>query len=97
MSNILKDLAILFFSAGEEVEKKANEFKEKREERYKEFEEKMKDKKEEFKSKFGEEINKAKENLSEIIGKVGLASKKEIDDLKDMINELNSKIDKMNK
>ena len=46
MSNLFKDMAVLLFSAGDELEKKAGEFKNLREDRYKEFEEKVKNKQE---------------------------------------------------
>ena len=88
MSNLFKDMAVLLFSAGDELEKKAGEFKSLREDRYKEFEEKVKNKQEEFKDKsteiknmFGDEIKKVEENILEFTEKIGFASKKEVDSL----------------
>jgi polyhydroxyalkanoate synthesis regulator phasin len=97
MSNIIKDFAVLLFSAGDEIEKKADEFKKERQERYGKFEEEMKKKKEEFKSKFDEEYGKAKENITEFVDKYGLVTKKEIEELKKKIDELSSKLDSQNK
>ena len=53
MSNLFKDMAVLLFSAGDELEKKAGEFKNLREDRYKEFEEKVKNKQEEYCCPYG--------------------------------------------
>jgi polyhydroxyalkanoate synthesis regulator phasin len=97
MNSFLKDLSILLFSVGEEIENKAKEFKEEREQRYKEFEEKIKDRKEEFKEKHGEEMEKIRKRISEFSGKLGLATKDEIDEIKAMLAELNTKIDNLKK
>jgi len=97
MSNFLKDLSILVFSAGEEIEKKAAEFKARREERYKEFEERLKQKKEEWKEQSGERKESLKHKLSEIPGKLGLATKEEIEEIKTMLADLNRKIDEIKK
>jgi polyhydroxyalkanoate synthesis regulator phasin len=97
MSNIIKDLAVLLFSAGDEIEKKAEEFKKDRQERYDKFEDEMKKKKEEFKAKFDQEFGKAKDNISEFVEKHGLVTKKEIDELKKKIDELSAKLDSQNK
>ena len=43
MSNILKDIAALLFTMGEEIEKKAEEYKNTREARQEEFEQKMRE------------------------------------------------------
>jgi hypothetical protein len=97
MINFLKDLSIFLFSAGEEIEKKAEEFKENREARYKEFEEKIKVKKEEFESKHGEDMDNIRKKMSEFTGKLGLATKDELKEIKNMILELNKKIDDLKK
>jgi polyhydroxyalkanoate synthesis regulator phasin len=93
MDSFFKDLAVLLFSAGEEIEKKAKEFKETREERYKEFEKKINEKKEEFKVKHGEDINKMKDKMSGVASNLGLATKSEIDEIKKMVSEINKKLD----
>lgn len=97
MSNILKDLAVLLFSAGEELDKKAEEFRQAREERQEEFEEKIRQQKEEYKEKYQNDFDSMKEKLSEAAGKFGLASKEEIDELKAMVKDLADKLDNMNK
>ena len=97
MINFLKDLSIFLFTAGEEIEKKSAEFKEKREERYKEFEEKIKEKKEEFKSRYGEDMENFRKKVSEFTGKLGLATKDEVSEIKNMIADLNKKIDDLKK
>ena len=95
MSNILKDIAVLLFSAGEEIERKAEEFKKEREERYNKFEETIKEKSEKVKSSFEEEINRAKYHFSGFTDKLGIASKSEIDELRKKLDELSQKIDNM--
>ena len=95
MGNILKDIAVMIFSAGEEIEGKAEELKKERDSRYKKFEEHMKEGKEEFKTSFSDDFKKAKDALSDITGKFGLASRKEVQELKEMIDQLNAKIDKL--
>ena len=102
MSNLFKDMAVLLFSAGDELEKKAGEFKNLREDRYKEFEEKVKNKQEEFKDKsteiknmFGDEIKKVEENILEFTEKIGFASKKEVDSLNQKIDDLSKKLDQL--
>ncbi len=97
MSNILKDLAVLLFTAGEELEKKAEEYKKTREARQEEFEEKLRQKKEDIKDKYQDDMDSIKEKLSETVGKFGLASKEEIDELKSLVKELSEKIDNLNK
>ena len=97
MGNILKDMAVLLFSAGEEIEKKADEFRKDREERYEKFEKSLKDKKEQFSTAFEDEIHKAREKVSEFTEKLGFVSKREIDDLKKKIDELSQKIDTLAK
>jgi len=95
MGNFLKDIAVLLFSAGEEIEQKADDFKQKRDERYKEFEEKIQQKKETMKTKLDEEVEKAKQNLKDFSGKLGFVSKDEFNDLKKKIDELGEKLDKI--
>jgi hypothetical protein len=97
MINFLKDLSIFLFTAGEEIEKKAAEFKGQRESRYKEFEEKIKDSKDEFKSKYGEKMENLRKKFSEFSGNLGLATKEELNEIKIMISELTKKMDEMNK
>lgn len=97
MSNILKDLAVLLFSAGEELEKKAEEYKKTRETRQEEFEQKLRQQKEDIKGKYQDDMESIKEKLSETAGKFGLATKEEIDELKTLVKDLTDKIDKMNK
>ncbi len=104
MNSFLKDLGVLIFSAGEEVEKKAQEFRAQREERYKDFEEKIKEKKEEWNQKkedwsekHKEDFDKIKDKVGEVIGTLGLATKNEVDELKKMILELSNKMDKSDK
>ena len=94
MSNILKDIAVLLFSAGEEIEQKAEDFKQKRDERYKEFEEKFTQTKDDVKSKLDEEVDKAKENIKDFAGKLGFVSKAEYDELKKKLDEMSEKMDK---
>lgn len=67
MKSILKDIAVLLFAAGDEIESKAREFKENREKRYKEFEEKLKEKKDDFMSRAG---FASKEDISTLMNKI---------------------------
>jgi len=97
MYNLLKDVAVLLFSIGDDVEKKAAEFKKCREERYKKFEGAMKEKGDEIKSRLEKEADKAKQKISDFTSRIGLVSKKEIDELKEAIDKLNTKIDSLNK
>lgn len=104
MNSFLKDLGILIFSAGEDIENKAKEFKSQRETRYKEFEEKIKEKKEEWQNKKEEwttkhkdDFEKIKDKIGDAVGTLGLATKKEVDDLKTMMKDLSEKIDKLGK
>jgi hypothetical protein len=95
MSNVLKELAMLLYSAGEEVEKKAAEYKEKRDERAQKFEDTIREKLDRADSFLGEEGRKMKKHILEVADKIGIASKKEIDDLKKEVNDLAAKIDAM--
>ena len=95
MSNILKDFAMLLFSAGEELEKKADEYKKQREARHEEFEQKMQQQKEDFKGKYQDDMECMKEKISETAAKLGFATKDEVNELKSMLHDLSEKIDKM--
>jgi hypothetical protein len=97
MSNFLKDLSILVFAAGEEIEKKAKEFRSQREARYKEFDEKLQAKKAEWKEKSGEKRDSIQQLLAGVPGKLGLASKAEVDEIKSMLADLNRKLDELKK
>lgn len=97
MSNILKDMAVLLFSMGEELERKAEEYKNTREARQEEFEQKIRQQKEELKEKYQGDMESMKEKLSETAGKMGLATKEEIEELKTLMKDLSEKIDNMNK
>ena len=67
MKNLLKDIAVLLFAAGDEIENKAKEFKKDREKRFKEFEQKLKEKKDDFMSRTG---FASKEDISNLIKKI---------------------------
>jgi polyhydroxyalkanoate synthesis regulator phasin len=67
VNNILKEIAVLLFAAGDEIETKAKEFKKDREKRFKEFEKKLKDKKDTFMSKAG---FASKEDISGLMKKI---------------------------
>ncbi len=97
MSNILKDMAALLFSMGEELERKAEEYKNTREARQEEFEQKIRQQKEDLKEKYQGDMESMKEKLSETAGKIGLATKEEIEELKTLMKDLSEKIDNMNK
>ena len=97
MSNILKDMAALLFSMGEELERKAEEYKNTREARQEEFEQKIRQQKEDLKEKYQGDMDSMKEKLSETAGKIGLATKEEIEELKTLMKDLSEKIDNMNK
>ncbi len=64
MTNLFKDFAMLLFSAGEEIEKKAEEFRHKREERYSDFDEKMKENISDISEKLGLATKKEVEDLN---------------------------------
>jgi len=93
MANMLKDLAVLLFAAGDEIERKSEEFRKKREARYAEFDEKFKHTREKAKTRFEQDIEKARDGIRELSGKLGVASKDEIEELKKKIDDLSSKID----
>jgi polyhydroxyalkanoate synthesis regulator phasin len=95
MSNLLKELAMLLYSAGEEVEKKAAEFREKRDERAKKFEDTIKEKAEKAESIFDDEVTKMKARITELAGKIGVASKTEIDELKKEVGDLVEKVNSL--
>lgn len=67
MKSILKDIAVLLFAAGDEIELKAKEFKKEREHRYKEFEHKLHKRKDEFMSNTG---FASKEDISILVKKI---------------------------
>lgn len=94
MSNIVKDLAAILFSAGEELEKKAEEYKQHREKRQDEFEDKLRQQKEVFKEKHHCNSDNMKEKFTETASRLGLATKEDVDELKEMILDLNDKIKK---
>jgi polyhydroxyalkanoate synthesis regulator phasin len=95
MSNLLKELAMMLYSAGEEVEKKAAEYREKRDERAKKFEDTIRENLDKADSFLDEEGKKMKKRINELADKIGIASKNEIDELKKQINDLAAKIDGM--
>lgn len=97
MSNILKDMAALLFSMGEELERKAEEYKNTREVRQEEFEQKIRQQKEDLKERYQGDMESMKEKLSETVGKIGLATNEEIEELKILMKDLSEKIDNMNK
>lgn len=77
MKNLLKDIAVLLFSAGDEIERKAEEFKKERKERYEKFENELKEAKDNIAAKFGvastgqiDELKKQIEELSKKIDKI---------------------------
>lgn len=94
MSNIIKDLAAILFSAGEEIEKKAEEYKQTREARQETFEQKLRQQQKEFEEKYQCNTEFMKEKISETAGKIGLATKDDIEELKKMLKDLNDKIEK---
>ncbi len=67
MKSILKDIAVLLFAAGDEIELKAKQFKKEREKRFKEFEEKLKGRKDDFMSRAG---FASKEDISTLMQKI---------------------------
>ena len=75
MSNLLKDVAILLFSAGEEIEAKSTELRQEREKRFNEFEEKLKSGSESVKSSLKDEARKARDGLSAFTDKLGIATR----------------------
>ncbi len=75
MISVIKNVGLLLFSAGDEIERKAEEFKKIRRERYKNMEDVLGNGKNDF------------------LGKLGVASESQIDELKDQIEELSSKMD----
>jgi hypothetical protein len=95
MANLLRDLAVLMFAASEEIEKKSTEFRQKREERFKKFSAEMKVSKEAFVKKHEKELARAHDKISAEAGKIGIATRSEIDDLKTMVAELSGKLDKV--
>ena len=97
MSNILKDLAVLLFSAGEELEKKAEEYRQAREARQADFEQKLRQQKDHLKEKYQGDMESIKEKISETAGKFGLATKEEVDELKTLLKDISEKIDKLNR
>jgi hypothetical protein len=90
-------MAALLFSMGEELERKAEEYKNTREARQEEFEQKIRQQKEDLKEKYQGDMESMKEKLSETAGKIGLATKEEIEELKTLMKDLSEKIDNMNK
>ncbi len=96
MSNPLKDLGILLFKAGEEFEQKTDEFRKKNKDRYTEFEGKIRDAGETMGNRFDEEVNRARGSINDLTTRIGLASKKEIDELRDKLDELSRKLDTFN-
>ena len=95
MNSLIKDIAVLLFRLGDEIEGKTKEYKEKREERFRQFSEKIKDRQDQFSSKHEEAIKKAQEGFSKVVSKAGLATKSELDDLKKVISEFDTKLDKI--
>ncbi|TFG62826.1 MAG: hypothetical protein E4H36_07095 [Spirochaetales bacterium] len=97
MSSLLKELGVLIFSAGEEIEKKAAEFKAKREERFKEFDEKVNTAKEDIKTKYGGQFGKVKDRLNDFVSGLGMATKEEIKELRDLVKAIDAKLESMGK
>lgn len=95
MANVLKELGMMFYNAGEKFDEKATEFNEKRKDQYKDFEEKVKTEADSFKKTFDEDVNKVKTGMSDLVENFKFATKKEILDLKDMVDKLSEKLEEM--
>ena len=95
MANFLRDLAVLLFTASEQVEKKSSEFRKIREERFKKFSRELEESKEAFLKKHEKEIGKAHEKITAAAGKIGIATKAEIDEIKKMIGEFDEKLNRI--
>lgn len=89
-----KDLGLLILAASEEIDTKAREYKKKREDRFSDFEQSVEDKRKKIHSHFDEEFEKVKEHFERISMKLGLATKQDISEVKDMIQALSDKVDK---
>jgi polyhydroxyalkanoate synthesis regulator phasin len=78
MKNLIKDIAILLFAAGDEIQCKAEEFKHKREKRYKEMEDKIKNTRDDILSRGGfaskDDIDSLKEQIRELSAKLDTMS-----------------------
>lgn len=90
MTNLLKDIAVLLFSAGDEIELKADEFKKQRKERFDKMEGSLKDKLDKVETVI-------KDKKDDFASRFGIVTSKQIDDLQKQIDKLNSKIDKLTK
>lgn len=90
MTNLLKDIAVLLFSAGDEIEQKAEEFKKQRKEKFDKVEGSLKE-------KFEKVENAIKDKKDDFVTRFGIVSSKQIEDLQKQIDKLTAKIDKLSK
>lgn len=99
MFDKLRDILLYLYEASEKMEEKSTIFAEQRKERMGEF----KKHKEELHAKAKEKIKemktetkeKTQQQLDELLKKAGVARKSEIDELKKMIADLATKVDKL--
>lgn len=96
MGKILRDIAILLFNSNEIIHDRAEEIRNDRLLRSESFQRTEK-KKEKFHTLFSDGINKALEGIFEIREFLGVASKNEINEIKILIKELQSRIDELHK
>ena len=96
MANLLKEMAMLLYTAGDEVEKKMEEYRKKRDENRGGCEEAAREKREKIESFLEDGKKKMKESMNTLADKIGFASKGEIEKLKQEIESLSAKLDSLN-
>ncbi len=90
MTNLLKDIAVLLFSAGDEIEQKADEFKKLRKDRLDKVEGSLKD-------KFDKVESAILDKKDDLVDRFGFVTSKQIEDLQKQVDKLSAKVDKLSK
>jgi polyhydroxyalkanoate synthesis regulator phasin len=89
-------MAMLLYTAGEEIDKKIEDYKKKRDDNCGSFEEEARKRREKIEAFIEDEKKKMKERINSLADKMGFVSRSEVDRLKQEIEALSAKLDSLN-
>ncbi len=101
MFEAIKYFSVFAFNAADKMEETAHEFADKRRERMEEFRKEQKEMADKMRAKFDEHRTEAsgkiRDQVEQVLGETGVATKREVDELKSMIGDLAKKVGKLSK
>lgn len=86
MFDLIKDFLLFAYKATERIEDKSRQFAEEREKRM-----------EEFRKERGEAKERMKQKFEEMVTQTGLATSKEVEDIKKRLADINKKLERISK